>query len=303
VLQASRWESLVWPRWLPVRARLAIVAQITGAVALTALLVGPWWSRQASPPPPPQSPAVAQAAPPRSDAVPEPPVAPAPPLRPAHVNLDVRHGFARVELSITVDGRPTLSKTLEGSGKRFKVFGKRGERNFTQTLDLDPGVRILRVRARAGKFDQTRTVRLDLGSAAVATLRIAADSSGLSLAAEHPPAPARTPASPKPAAIQPALPTPALVASHASTPPPPPATATPRTPPPDKPSIELILKLRSMLIAIAGIVASAATGALVQEFLKRRRGLPLADAGMPSALAMDGGRPRRRAGFQNDSHA
>ena len=35
----------VWPRWLPVRARLPLIAQITGAVALTALLVGPWWSR------------------------------------------------------------------------------------------------------------------------------------------------------------------------------------------------------------------------------------------------------------------
>ena len=56
--------------------------------------------------------------------------------RPAHLNLDVRHAFRTVDLSLTVDGKRTFHTTLTGSGKRFGVFGKRAERGFTKTLDL-----------------------------------------------------------------------------------------------------------------------------------------------------------------------
>ena len=67
-------------------------------------------------------------------------------LRPAHLNLEVRHSFGNVDFSVTVDGKPAFQATLEGSGKRFKVFGKRSERGYTKTLDLPPGVRVVRVR-------------------------------------------------------------------------------------------------------------------------------------------------------------
>jgi hypothetical protein len=43
-MPSSRWEKIVWPRWLPVTARMPLIAQVSGAVALTALVMGPWWS-------------------------------------------------------------------------------------------------------------------------------------------------------------------------------------------------------------------------------------------------------------------
>ena len=93
--------------------------------------------------------------------------------RPAHLNLDVRHSFKNVDLSVTVDGRSVLETKLEGSGKRFGLVGKRAERGYTRTLDVAPGVRVVRVRVRAPaeKFDQTRVERFDLDSSAVASMR------------------------------------------------------------------------------------------------------------------------------------
>jgi hypothetical protein len=134
------------------------------------------------------------------------------------------------------------------------------------------------VRSAADKFDQTRTERFDLGPASVAALRVAADRSGMSLVANHPPPLVRSEA---PAAVNATVP--------ATVPPAGPAHA---------PAADLLYRLRSMLIAIAGVVASAATGALVQETLKRRRGLNLAE-GAAMADAIDGRRRRRQAGFLN----
>lgn len=251
---ASQWETLVWPRWLPVRARLPIVAQITGAVALTALIVGPWWSRipdrTAVPPPP----LVAQPSVSQLDAAASRPAPPKTPVRPAHLNLDVRHSFGSVDLSVMVDGRPVLKSTLEGGGKRFGMFGKRAERGFTRTLDLAPGVRVVRVRLRSAsdKFDQTRVERFDLASAAVAAIRIAADKSGMSVAADRPSAAVAPPA---PVEATPAIP-------------PSPSAA----PQPTGTVVALLQSLRSMLIGIAGFVASTATAFVVQEFLRRRLG-------------------------------
>jgi hypothetical protein len=130
------------------------------------------------------------------------------------LNLDVRHSFGSVDLSITVDGKPAFNTKLDGSGKRFKMFGKRSERGFTHTLDLDPGVRVVRVRVKSAedKFDQTRVERFELGSASVAAIRIAADRSGMSLVADRPPVP--PPPAPKApaAAIQAVAPAAASVA-------------------------------------------------------------------------------------------
>ena len=301
---ASRWESLLWPRWLPVRARLPLIAQITCAVAVTALVMGPWWASapeeipEAAPlapvqvvplaSPVPQVPAVQKPKPFSADAL------------PAHLNLDVRHSFGKVDFSVTIDGKTALETQLGGSGKRFRVFGKRAERGYTKTIELTPGVHLVKVRvfSREDKFDQTRVERFDLGSASVASMRIAADKSGLSLVAERPPAPA-------PAAVAAAAP-PVETAPRA-----PPVVAPPAAAPvavaqtaaaPAAPArqqeastiINLLQSVRSMLIGIAGFVASTATAFMVQEFLRTRKGLIFAEQKAGAAPPARGERRRRR---------
>jgi hypothetical protein len=270
---ASRWETFLWPRWLPVRARRPLIAQITGAVAVTALVVGPWWAAT----PDIVQPTTAAAAPVVPLAAPVTPLSsvpkPLPAARPAHLNLDVRHSFASVDLSVTVDGKPALQTRLEGSGKRFGVFGKRSERGYTRTLDLTPGAHLVRVRVLSAseKFDQTRVERFDLGSASVATMRISADKSGLSLVAERPPAP---------------LPEPAAAAENVTAPP---ATALAPVAAPIQANTavlqasqaasrqdvnalaDLLQSMRSMLIWIAGFVASTSTAFVFEEWLRTRK--------------------------------
>jgi hypothetical protein len=283
---ASRWDALVWPRWLPVSARMPLVAQITGVVALTALVMGPWWARVPELEPVQARPLVPHPVPVQPVVAPHSPTAHRASARPAHLNLDVRHAFSSVDLTVTVDGTMALDTTLPGSGKRFKVFGKRAERGHTRTLDLVPGARLVRVRVRStdNKFDQTRVERFELGAAAVASMTITAEKSGLTLVTERPPAPPPPPA----AAATSAAP------ATASAPPPVAVTLAPPAPPVEATSawsVELLYSLRSMLIAIAGFVASAATGFIVQEFLRTRRRLfaeSEAEAGSPK---------RRRAGF------
>lgn len=277
----SRWEAFIWPQWLPLRARLPLIAQIAGAAALMAAIAMPRW---ADVPRAPEAPAL----PPRPAELTPPP----PPPRPAHLNLDVRHGFGSIDLSVTVDGERVLDTTLAGSAKRFGVFGKRAEKSFTKTLDVSPGVRIVRVRVRsaADKFDQTRVEQFDLESASVAAIRIAANKSGLSVVASRPPG-----RSPPPAAA----PTPAAAPSPAAAPFPAaasPAAVAPAPQAAQQASVlaELYQALRSILIAIAGFVASTATAFLVQEFMRSRRGLIFAPNAAPSAAAADRGERRRR---------
>ena len=312
---ASRWDSLVWPRWLPERARLPLVAQVTGAVALTALVVSPWWSRI---PPLPSSPVMPHAAAvPLASAVPKSSnldaarrsaIAAA---GAAHVNLDVRHSLGNVNVSVTVDGKTAFSGNLDGSGKRFKLFGKRPERSFTRTLDVEPGVHVVRVRLRSAgdRFDQSRVERFDLASASVATLRVTADKVGMSLVAIHPPssgAEANRIASKDPAASAAAAAAPVAI-----TPPAVEATAVPvakgfesRPSPVESAMVELVHSLRSMLIAIAGFVASAATGFVVQEFLRRQRDLLFqeAEASRPVASVRVERRRRRRRSNTSARH-
>jgi hypothetical protein len=208
------------------------------------------------------------------------------------LNLDVHHSFGSVDLSVTVDGKAALNSKLDGSGKRFKMFGKRTERSFTHTLDLSPGVRVVRVRMRSDedKFDQTRVERFELGSASVAAIRIAADKTGMSIVADRPPAP---PAPKAPAAIIQADPA-ALVASAAAALPLAAATAATRAPQTASTVVGLVQSLRSMLIAIAGFVASAATGFVVQEFLRRRKDLLFAENENPARSKPVERRRRRR---------
>jgi hypothetical protein len=298
VQHASGWEAFVWPHWLPVRARLPLIAQITGAVALTALIVGPWWASIPESPLP-SSPVVAHSTPiPLASPVPKSPALPnlnartsaeSTAVRPAHLNLDDRHSFGSADLSVTVDGQPAINTRLDGSGKRFKMFGKRAERGYTQSIDLAPGVRVVRVRLRSAddKFDQTRVERFELGSASVAAIRIAADKSGMSLAADHPPLPP-APKAP-PATIQASVPQPAKVPAAAAV-----TTTAAMTSQEASAVVDLIQSLRSMLIAIAGFVASAATGFVVQEFLRRRRGLIFAEAAPAKPVSVPTERRRRK---------
>jgi hypothetical protein len=269
----SRWERLVWPQWLPVRARLPLIAQLLGVVALTAVVASPFWSTLSTRAPlpaawhPPIAPHATTVA-----SIPPPNLAPTQQLaRPAHLNLDVRHAFGNVKLSVAVDGKVVFDTPLTGSGKKFKVFGKRAERGYTKTLELAPGVRVVQVRVTSpdDNYDQSRTERFDLESASVAVMQIAADKTGLSVVVRRP-----TPsAAPRAAAINPApVPPPALAAAPATAPVPVSFPVTASAVAPD-PSIELLQTMRSMLIAIMGFVASAATGFVVQEFMRSRRGL------------------------------
>lgn len=291
----------MWPRWLPVRARMPLIAQVTGAVALTALIVGPWWASAPDAIPATEDSKVATSAPAATTAAPAPvatpavtpgeaaptvaavePPKPAPvtaPVRPAHLNLDVRHSFGSVDFSVTIDGKPALQTKLEGSGKRFGVFGKRSERGYTKTLDMTPGVHLVRVRMLSAndKFDQTRVERFELGSAAVASMRIAADKSGLSLVAERPPVPVTSPAPPAETAATAAVPVPPVAAPVQAAPAP--QTAATASHQDVNAVADLLQSVRSMLIAIAGFVASAATDFVVQEYLRSRRALIFAGAG------------------------
>lgn len=82
----------------------------------------------------------------------------------AHLNLDVRHSLGILDLSVTVDAKNDAADKLDGSGKQFKMFGERTQRGSTRALDLAPGIPVVRMRLRSadGKFDQTRTERLNL---------------------------------------------------------------------------------------------------------------------------------------------
>jgi len=266
-MSVSRWDRFVWPKWLPETARMPLVAQVTGAVALTALIMGPWWSRVPTEPPAATTlPATTPAVP----AVPLPPaVTPAPPVtqapsRPAHLNLDVRHSFASVDFSVTVDGKRVLDSKLEGSGKKFKMFGKRAERSFTRTLDMQPGVRLVRVTLRApqDRFEQTRVERFELGPAQVAALRIDADENGMTAAVDRPPA--------LPRAAAPAAPPsqPILAASALPQPAPAPSSSSQRR---DDAVANLLNSLRSILIAIAGFVATTSAGFVLEQFLVAKK--------------------------------
>jgi hypothetical protein len=272
-VRPSRWDALIWPRWLPLRARLPLIAQIAGAAALIAAVAMPRWTGTPIPATPPAAAAaeIPQPVPATTTAAATTP-APAPdPPRPAHLNLDVRHKLRSVDLSVTVDGKSVLETKLAGGGKRFGVIGKRAERGFTRTIEVAPGVRIVRVRVRSAedKFDQTRVERFDLDSAAVASIRIAAEKSGLTLVADRPtptesaPVAQAVPASgavaqasvvPQPAQLQQGLQG-ADAAQSAQE-----ATAL----------AELYQSLRSILIAMAGFIASVASGFLFEEFLKSR---------------------------------
>ena len=246
--QSGRWEYFVWPKWLPIRARLPLLAQLAGVAALMAAVAMP---KLSDPPPPAAAPQSVVEAPNGGAPVPQEP------LRPAHLNLDVRHTFKNVSVTVTIDDSPSVETKLSGSGKRFGMFGKREERAFTKTFDLEPGVRVVRVRVRSAedKFDQTRVERFELGSASVASLRLVVEKSGLAVFADRPPVVQAAPvARPAPKS-------------------PPPSVAAAAVPPPRGVMVELYQTLRSLLIAMAGFVATTAAGFVVQEFLISRKRL------------------------------
>ena len=195
-----------------------------------------------------------------------------------------------------MDGKSVLATTLAGSGKRFGVIGKRAERGFTRTLEVAPGVRIVRVRVRsaADKFDQTRVERFDLESASVATMRIAADKSGLSIVAERPQvqqAPPRTPVMASVVPVAPAAPATAAQAAQVAQAAQAAQEATALA--------ELYQSLRSILIAMAGFIASVASGFVFEEFLKSRNLSPFQSAPSPSPAS---NRPGRRRGARRPRH-
>ena len=281
---------------------MPIVAQITAAIALIAAVTMPQWTPSA-----PASPGTLPAQPAAVNPAPLPQAVNAVPAitaRPAHLNLDVRHNFRSINLSVTVDGQSALETKLTGSGKRFGVIGKRAERGFTRTLDVTPGAHVVRVRVRSAedKFDQTRVERFDLDSAAVASMRIAADKSGLSVVADRPSA--------SPAAVGASVALPGEPVSDAQLPPVPQAAQLSKAAQAAEAAqsaqeasalAELYQSLRSILIAVAGFIASAATGFLVESFLRTRRALQFASTQQQGTPAISPAveRRRRRRATQN----
>lgn len=272
----SRWETLVWPGWLPTRARLPLIAQITGAFALIAAVTMPQWTVGDPPaiglPLAVETPAALAA--PVAAEVPVPATAPA---RPAHLNLDLRHNFRSVDLTVTVDSKRVLDTKLEGAGKKFGVFGRRAERSYTRTLDLQPGARVVRLHIKNAeeKFEHTRVERFDLGPASVATMRIDIEKSGLSVIADRPVTPAPAPGAAPPAESAPTTATaaaapPALHPAQASQAAQAAAQATQEAQEASA-LAALYQSLRSILITLAGLIGSTATAFVVQEFLKQRK--------------------------------
>ena len=266
----TRWDALVWPRWLPSRARLPLIAQITGAFALIAAVTMPQWTDNTTAEPATFAAPAAELHPaPAAPVTASDPAPPPTPVRPAHLNLDLRHKFRSVDLTVTVDGKRVLESKLEGSGKKFGVFGRRDDRSFTRTLDLQPGARVIRLRVKStdDKFEHSRVERFDLGPASVATMRVDIEKSGLSVIADRPAPPPPT------AAAEPAPVTataPALPAAHASEAAQAAAQAAQEA---QKASAlaALYQSLRSVLITLAGLIGSTATAFVVQEFLKQRK--------------------------------
>ncbi len=239
-----------------------MIAQLTAAAALVAAVSMPGWS-EVSPEPAPAAAVPVTPEAPAAVPVPVEAVVPAAPVdsRPAHLNLDFRHKFRSVDLTVSVDGKRVLDTKLEGAGKKFGVFGGRGERSFTRTLDLAPGSRVVRlhVRSTADKFEHTRVERFDLGPATVAAMRVGVDKSGLDVMTDRPPAPRASEPAPAPAP----LPT----SASALTPPVAPSAAVSQS----GMVGELYQTLRRLLIALAGFIASVSAAYLFEEFLKSRR--------------------------------
>ena len=277
----KRWERFIWPRWLPSRARLPLIAQITGVTLFIASLAMPNWSSLAPDPPP--SGVAAAPTPAATPVEAAPAAAPAEPERPGHLNLDVRHNFRSVDFTVIVDDKRVLDTKLEGAGRKFGVFGKRGERSFTRSLDLKPGVRVvrLRVRSAADKFDHTRVERFDIGPAAVAAMRIGVDKSGLDVMTDRPPAP-----------VAPA-PAPVLASAAASTSVP--GAAAMGATAANSAVVELYQTLRQLLIALAGFIASVASGFLFEEYLRSRNLTRFLPTSSPSTQFVSRAERRRRA--------
>lgn len=194
-------------------------------------------------------------------------------------------------MSVSVDGKSVLETKLAGSGRRFGVIGKRAERGFTRTLEVAPGVRIVRVRVRsaAEKFDQTRVERFDLESASVAALRISAEKSGLTVVADRPPAPRVAQVAPAPAPVAQAslVPQPTQLSQAAH------AAEAAQSAQEATAVAELYRSLRSVLIAMAGFIASVASGFLFEEFLKSRNLSPFQSAPSPAPVPNRADRRRR----------
>jgi hypothetical protein len=126
------------------------------------------------------------------------------------------------------------------------------------------------LRAPEDQFEQTRVERFELASAQVAALRITADETGMIAAADRPPVvapPAEAPA-PAPAPTQPL---PAVTAAVAALPQPAPAPASTATQRQADALADLLNTLRSMLIGIAGFVATTSAGFVLEQFLSAKK--------------------------------
>jgi len=97
---------------------------------------------------------------------------------PATLDIEVDHKFAEAHLSIWVDGRPSYTRTLEGTDKKRLVVFHHVQGHEIHAMQLQPGSHLFRVQVTSGanSFDQSVTSEFSSGDEKL--LRISFDKSG-----------------------------------------------------------------------------------------------------------------------------
>ena len=150
------------------------------------------------------------------------------------LNLICRHNLQSVELTVSVDGEEVYSDQSSGTvKKRFGFLDKKVEGTLSKTLSLPLGKHMVRVNLKSPteRVDQTRQIAVNLVSGRESTILITTQRNDLVLTYQGAP-------------LQPD----SKVGSPASS-----------------------NAIWSILMTIAGSVASAAIGFMVQEFLRSRK--------------------------------
>ena len=97
---------------------------------------------------------------------------------PATLDIEVDHKFAEARLSIWVDGRPSYTRTLQGTDKKRLVLFHHVQGHEIHAMQLQPGSRQLRVEVTSGANSFDQSVTGDFSSGDEKLLRISFDKNG-----------------------------------------------------------------------------------------------------------------------------
>ncbi len=138
-------------QWMPLKARLAVLA---GLLGLITLVVYTFW-----------------------------------PGRSATLNLICRHNLRTAELSVSVDGKVAFSDQISGDSKRrFGILDKKTEGTYSKSLSVPTGEHVIAVNLKspAEGFDQTKRCGVSMVPGQEATIQIATQHGGMSLSYQGP---------------------------------------------------------------------------------------------------------------------